>query len=296
MTIVAIVAGVALIVLAARDVFDTLFHPHGHGVISESLARGSWALMKRVGGGRSRLLALAGPFAFSLVVLSWVALVVVGGALIMLPNLPEEYAMASELGDDEVTGALGAVYASFVNLTSLGFGDVVARNDLLRLLGPVQAIIGLAILTASISWILSIYRVLGDYRALARETGTLRDGELATGRPFAALPPESVARTLSGLTTQVIVVRGDFLDFPITYYFYGRDEAGSLPHAIASLLSIVETVRETDPAHSVALEAERLALAIGELLATVDDEFFGSRGAPLEETLNRWRRDHARAA
>jgi len=296
MTIVSVALGITLIALAARDVFDTLFHPHGRGVVSEALARGSWGLMKRVGGGRPRLRRLAGPVAFSLVVLSWVALVVVGGALIILPYLPERFAIAAELGADEVTGPLGAAYASFVNLTSLGFGDVVARDDLLRLLGPVQAIIGLAILTASISWILSIYRVLGDYRALALETGLLRESERSTGRSLMGLPSESAARIISGLTSRIIVVRGDFLDFPITYYFCARDDAGNLPHAISGLISVVEAVRGADSAPAVALEAERLTLAIEELIATVDDEFLGGRGASVEETLDRWRRDHPRAA
>ena len=175
MTAVATVAGIALILLASRDVFDTLFHPHGRGVIGEALIVATWRAFRVLGRRRPGLLSLAGPVAFLLVVLSWVALVIAGGALIVLPNLPERYAIASELGPDAVTGVAGAVYVSFVNLTSLGFGDVVARNDALRLLGPVQAVIGLAILTASISWILSIYRVLGEYRALAREIRLLCD-------------------------------------------------------------------------------------------------------------------------
>ena len=133
MTALATAGGIALILIAARDVFDTLFHPHGRGVISEALVRATWKGIRAASARRSRLLSLAGPIAFLLVVLSWVALVVVGGALIILPHLPERYAIAAELGADEVTGVLGAAYTSFVNLTSLGFGDVVARSDANRI-------------------------------------------------------------------------------------------------------------------------------------------------------------------
>ncbi len=294
MTALATAGGIALILIAARDVFDTLFHPHGRGVISEALVRATWKGIRAASARRSRLLSLAGPIAFLLVVLSWVALVVVGGALIILPHLPERYAIAAELGADEVTGVLGAAYTSFVNLTSLGFGDVVARSDALRLLGPVQAIIGLAILTASVSWILSIYRVLDDYRSLAREIGLLCDAAERTGRSLTTLGAESAAAILAGLTSRAIRVRGDFLDFPITYYFHSSDPRHDLAGALARLLPLVEDNRGADRAPAVSVQAERLALAIGELLATVEDEFLGSGDAGCEDTLAGWQRDHLR--
>ncbi len=285
-----------MIVLVARDVFDTLFHPHGRGVVSEALVRTSWKGLKLISRRRARLLSLAGPIAFLLVVVSWVALVVAGGALIILPNLPESYATAAELGTDEITGVLGATYASFVNLTSLGFGDIVARTDALRLLGPVQAIIGLAILTASISWILSIYRVLGDFRALAREIGLLCDAMETTGRSLTSLGAESAAAILAGLTSRVIAVRGDYLDFPITYYFHSQDSRHDLAGALTRVLPEIQRVRDGDQAPAMVVGAERLGLAIAELLATVDDEFLADGGSDAASVLLRWQRDHLRQA
>lgn len=294
MTVVATAAGIALIVLVARDVFDTLFQPHGRGVVSEALVRASWQGLKLIGRRRTHLLSLAGPIAFLLVVASWVALVVIGGMLIILPQLPENYATAAELGTDEVNGVLGATYASFVNLTSLGFGDIVARTDALRLLGPVQAIIGLAILTASISWILSIYRVLGEYRALAREIGLLCDALETTGRSLPSLGVESAAAILADLTSRVIAVRGDYLDFPISYYFHGHDSRHDLAGALTRMLPAIQRIRDSDQAPALAVGAERLRLAIDELLATIDDEFLVDDGSDAASVLVRWRRDHLR--
>ena len=77
---------------------------------------------------------------------------------------------------DKVTidgGLDDALYLSMVNLTSLGYGDIVPTGEVLRFLGPLETLIGLGLLTASISWILLLYRVLADYRSLSREISLL---------------------------------------------------------------------------------------------------------------------------
>ncbi len=292
MSVLASVAGITLIAIAARDVFDTLFHPHGRGVVSEALIRAAWRALRWMSRRRAALLSLAGPIGFLLVVLSWITLVVAGGALIVLPQLPERYALSPGLGPDSVTGLGGAIYVSLVNLTSLGYGDVVARTDALRLLGPLQAIIGLGILTASISWILSIYKVLGDYRSLAREIGLVCDAAEATGHSLARMGADSAASVMAGLTSQLVAVRGDILHFPIVYYFHSRDPRDDPARSLERLIPALEECRETHREPAAALEAERLALAIRDLLTTVDGEFLGAAGTPPRETLARWQRDH----
>ena len=78
-----IIVGVGLIVLALRDIFDTLFHPHGRGVLSERVIRVVWrAIRSTAGAGLSAPLTLAGPLAFSAVLLLWVGMVTLGGAVL----------------------------------------------------------------------------------------------------------------------------------------------------------------------------------------------------------------------
>jgi hypothetical protein len=40
------VAGTVLVVLGLRDIFDTLFRPHGRGVVGERLAALIWRLLR----------------------------------------------------------------------------------------------------------------------------------------------------------------------------------------------------------------------------------------------------------
>ena len=56
--------GALLVLVALRDVFDTLFHPHGRGVVSETLIRAVWRITRGLVRGNHRVLSLAGPVAF----------------------------------------------------------------------------------------------------------------------------------------------------------------------------------------------------------------------------------------
>ncbi len=291
MTLAATTVGIALIAIALRDVFDTLFHPHGRGVISERLTRFIWRLSHAAVADRTHLLSLAGPIAFLLVVLSWVTLVVVGAALVIAPHMPEGFAYANGLREARGGDLADSIYLSLVNLTSLGYGDIVPRSAALRMLGPVETMIGLGILTASISWILSIYRVLGDYRSLGREIDLLADAQRSTGESLAEVEPGSAAQTLEALTAKLVSVRRDLVHFPIAYYFHSRDPRYELANAVPYLIALHERVRDsTSPA--VRLHAARLSEAVGDLLATVDDEFLHGTRPPALEIVARWQRDH----
>lgn len=289
MTLVATAVGIALIAIALRDVFDTLFHPHGRGVVSERLVRLVWALLRRAVGQSSHLLSLAGPLAFLLVVLSWVIFVVVGSALIILPHLPEGYTFEAGLRPGDGIGE--ALYISLVNVTSLGYGDIVPTSPALRILGPLETLIGLGILTASISWILSIYRVLADYRSIAREVGLVCDADVATGISLSQPEPAHVAGLLASLTSQLVAVCGDLRHFPIAYYFHSRDPRYELANSLPRLVELLGPLR-TDRSPALALEAARLRAAVADLLETVNDEFLGKAGGSSDQIVARWRRDH----
>jgi hypothetical protein len=80
-------AGVALIALASRDVFDALFHPEGRGALARTIMRIVWRLLGRRGRS-SPWFVLAGPLGLVLVFASWASLLVVGWALVFLPHIP----------------------------------------------------------------------------------------------------------------------------------------------------------------------------------------------------------------
>lgn len=288
------VAGAVLIAVAVRDVFDTLFHPHGRGVVSEAAVRGIWHLMRRVAQGRPGLLSVAGPLAFGVVVISWVVLVVVGFALITLPRLPDEFVFAPGVDATTSSDLVGALYVSLVNLTSLGFGDIVASSDAMRLLGPLEAAIGLGILTASISWVLSIYGALGDYRSASHEIALLVEAEQSEGAALDSVAPAAAAPILDSLAERLVSARRDLLHFPIAYYFCTRDERYSLADWLGPLLAILVRCEAAGRPAELRLHATRTRLALSDLLETLDDEYLGGRGLTPERTIALFRADQLR--
>ena len=73
LAVLSTVAGVAVIGLAARDVFDALFHPEGRGTFGRLISRAVWWLFRRPGP-HPRLFPLAGPVALVSVIATWAVL------------------------------------------------------------------------------------------------------------------------------------------------------------------------------------------------------------------------------
>ena len=292
MDVLLTLVGVALIVLALRDVFDTLFHPHGRGVVSERLFRLNWIVTKQLARGNHRVLSVAGPVAFLGVIAAWGILVLVGFALIFSVHMPEGFSYAPGLDPSAHSGFWDAVYISMVNLTSLGYGDIVPTGGLLRLLGPLETVIGLGLLTASISWILIVYQVLSHYRVLSHEISRLGDAQEASGTELAWLEPASAAEILGDLTSRVLTMRDDLAHSPIAYYFHPRDARHALPVLMPRLLEVVENCAAPDRADALRFQAEMLRSAIDDMLETITEEFVREPVDGPHEALDAYRRDH----
>jgi hypothetical protein len=285
------VAGLALIGIGARDIFDTLFHPHGRGVVGEWITALIWRIFVLLDRGSGRTLTVAGPLAFFSVIVGWVLLVSIGGALIIEPRMPDGFVLAQGLEPEQASGLFDALYYSLVSLTSLGFGDLSATGDLLRMLGPLQALIGLSLVAASVSWILSVYRVLTGTTVLARKIGLVCEAE----RPrFEQVAPDAQCGVLADLGSGLIEARRNLLHFPIAYRFHPHQAADDLCVPIGGLLTLSTRLASSSDSPAVRFHASMLERSIADLLAAVDDEFLGGHGGDGPEIVERWRRDQRR--
>ena len=290
MTALSTAAGILLVLVALRDVFDTIFHPQGRGDVSGALIRGVWRAMRGVAGGNHAVLSLAGPLAFITVLATWGVLVILGFALILWPHFPEGFAVA---GNVTVDGGLDdALYLSMVNLTSLGYGDIVPTGELLRFVGPIETLIGLGLLTAGISWILLLYRVLSEARSLSHEISLLLDAVDATGIGLPGIEPQVAARILADLTTRAVTMRDDLVHSPIAYYFHPRHTRHALPVLLPALMDVVEDCSAPARAPALRLQASMLRQALDDLLATIGEQFLSTPADSAAEALAGYRRDH----
>jgi Ion channel len=285
------VLGVALIVLALRDIFDVLFHPLGRGMIARRVVRGMAAMARRAPRGRGNVGLLAGPLSYIAIVGTWTTLLAVGWALVFLPQLPQGFNFDPQLDPAAHSGFLDALYVSLVNLTSLGYGDISPASSLLRVLGPIETLFGLGLLTAGISWLISIYGAISRRDSLAHEVHLAKEAEDHMGEKLADADPRLLETMLAGFSEQLIRTRRDLIHFPIVHYFRTEDEERALAGLLPFLTSLAAEAAEDGRPHSLRVRAEILRLAIDDFAETLRGRL-RIPGENTDETLHNYQSDH----
>jgi len=204
--------GAGLVLLMIADVFHTLLYPHGSGPVCRTIMRGFWLLSRSL---RGRASTIAAPLAMAAVIGAWAGLAVMGWALLYLPHLPGRFVY--ENGAPQRGDFAEAVYISMTSLSTVGYGDIVAGQPLLRFVAVLEAVTGFGLLTATVSWILQAYPALSRRRALAHHLNLFR--EAAGPEGLSALDPRHAAGLLESLARSVASVSIDLLSFHETYYF-----------------------------------------------------------------------------
>jgi Ion channel len=284
------VAGVGLIAVACRDIFDTLFHPEGHSHLGRGIARAVWLLLRRLFGNRPPTLALAGPLAIIAVIGTWATMLIVGWALVFLPHVDGGFRVPASAAGGDLVDALNI---SLVTLTTVGFGDATPEAGWLRLVTPMEALLGFGLLSASVSWLLLVYPVLARRRSLAYEVSLLRREEEETGVNVLDLEPEVAERVLADLTSRLIAAERDLVNFPVTYYFVESDERFSLAATVSYLVALTERASGAGMSERVQLRGHLLAEALGDL-GTTSRAFHRSEEESVGELLEAYARDHLR--
>jgi hypothetical protein len=287
--------GAGLVLVALRDIFHQLFHPSGSGVMSRYVMHGLWRAFRRTADRYPGVLVLAGPFILLSVIMSWCVLLALGWALIIWPWLPEAFLLSTGLDSANNVGFVDALYVSLVTLVTLGYGDITPTAGWLRLLLPLEALIGFALLTAGLSWILSVYPVLSRRRSLAQEVTLLRRSETELGTGLERISPDTAAQTLSNLASQLTAVRGDLMQFPVTYYFHTNDDRSKLSASVQYLKRLAEKGCEESLPPEVRLHSAMLHGAIEDFAETLGTRFLNPHSAPTDKVLAAYTRDQLRS-
>lgn len=280
-------AGAALVLIVLRDVFHTLWHPTRHGGLSRLVMTALWRVSSPLTP-RRRSAGLAGPVAMVVVVAMWALTAVVGWALIYWPHMPDAFTYAAGLRPADHAGFLDAMYVSLVHVSTLGLGDIAPTAGWLRILAPMEALVGFALLSATVAWTLGIYPALARRRALA-----LRLSHLARTHPTTEqIDADAGAAIIDSLAAAVAVVSVDFQQYAESYYFYDGDDRTSLACQIAGALNLADQAagaRHPD----VRLSAAVLRAALDDLAVTLDERFLRT-GGTARQVFEAFARDHGR--
>jgi voltage-gated potassium channel Kch len=280
--------GVGLIGLALLDAFATFFSHVKRGALSHALVRVMWSTCHRLPG--TGALRLAGPVSVLIVLATWVVMLTIGWALVYWPWMPEGFLHTAEL-DAPGSSLLESLYFSLVTLATLGYGDISPLSGWLRVVAPLESLIGLGLLTGSVSWLLSIFPVLSRRRALAYEIHLLEEvrTDADDPGPLARLP----ASVYADLTSRLVASERDLVTFPITYYFHDDDIRFALPAAMEHLLELAEEARRQAGSPEAHFHGRLLLRAIDEFAASLAERFHLPNRGSTREVLDAYARDHA---
>ena len=281
-----VIIGLTLISYAAWDLFHELFHPSGSGRLSGWVRAVVWPICRSASGKGLVSLAVAGPMMLLLVILLWFLLFSIGWALVFWPYLSTGFYFSTQA----TGGFQEALYVSVVTLATLGYGDITPTRTLLRFAAGAEAFIGFGLLTASVTWILSTYPVVSRRRTFAAWI-MAEDSAAAAAGGWGQVTEEHRAAVLRRSALQLVRIRADLVQFPITYYFHAASRCDALPYAAPVLL---EWAREAqDDASGPIRDAGRAVHASLEQLAAELRGSFLARGSEgLVETLMAYAADH----
>lgn len=251
-------AGGVVVLLVLRDIFHTLWHPQGFGVIAQAVFSGIWRVAGVFAPDRRRT-PLTGPLGLLGTVLVWTLLMVVGWTLVYTPYMPDSFNFGSSLKPATAADLLSSIYLSLVTVTTLGYGDVTPDHPALRLLAPMEALIGFVLLTAGITWVLQLYPALARRRSLARHLFSLQRGGVAdivtTDHGGATVP------ILESVASRVAEVEMDLRQYRESYYFRDAEQSLSLAAALPVAFRLAEAgVQAHQPAVAAAAESLRSSI------------------------------------
>lgn len=274
------IAGFLVLALVGVDVFVTVFHPEGHGgPLTRRQNRLVWASWKATATRRSRRnrwLALAGPVLAALTPIVWAGLLVAGYALVYYPWIADFLVSPGALRSEWAEAA----YVSGITAATLGTGDVVPDLVPLRLLGVLEAFSGFALLSASLSYILSVYQEHAAKTTLA--------SDLAAHFSAAGVDDDQPWRReawLERTAERLLHVAHAHAQYPILHYFRPSDERSSLTLQLRALVERATGAGDGSPRS----HAEQVVLgALDEYLAAAHRRFVpGGPGGGDEPPIER---------
>jgi hypothetical protein len=277
MTVVSTIAGVLLIVVALNDVFHTLLRPASTGRLTTYMFRAAWSVSHR----RPALLTVGGPLTILVTIGVWIVLVTVGWALIYLPHFPDGF-LYSDLDPNDYHPFVEALTYSLVALTTLGLGDVVPAEPLIRFLSPLEALTGFALLSGSVSWFMQLYPALARRRALAVELTSLHRSGITALPP--ELPPGRAASVIASVGRAIAELTADLVQNTEIFYFAERDERLSAARAVGYAMELRDQALQSGNGE-VRLEGVFLEQVLDELARVVTDQYAHVTGESTDEVL-----------
>jgi hypothetical protein len=219
----------------------------------------------------------------------WSVLYIVGFALLYLPYIHNaEVFFLTDIGPRSTLG--DALYFSAVSFLTIGYGDILPVHSITQLLAVLQGVLGLTTISLSVTYLLSVYpligRKIGMAESLNQETGGCADAVILAERYVGSGRYEALAQRLSGIHDELLQLGQSHGLYPVLYYVRPHEVHLSFVRILAKIQGIVATLRYgLDPEEypDVVTDPRLLILEEG-LLSTLHELATSSHLAPQPAT------------
>ncbi|HVL97809.1 MAG TPA: potassium channel family protein [Egibacteraceae bacterium] len=298
LAVLALLAGGVVAVAVALDVFFTVIHPDIEGPIARFVQRGVWeAFAGAARGWRARrrgILAMAGPAIIATTFFVWVALFILGFALMFYSGFAW-YRSEPELGGLTFVDAL---YFSGITVTVLGYGDITPLHGAYKVLSFVASGSGFALLTGAVTYLIEVTSSVDERSRFALRVQDESGGQ-AQGVGFVLSGMESgdvsyLRSRLEDLAAHVRLVQDKAHRYAmVALYYRSRNPVYDFEPAVrlTAEAAAAAHVLTQDPVWAGAAPSVRhLEAGVSRLMRTVAEQYLG------DDTAERVRRAPATEA
>jgi hypothetical protein len=240
------IAGAALLALVFYDIYATILRATKQaGPFSTFLNRGLWRIATSLTQPldrrrRHRMLSTIGPLLMPLLIAFFILMLLTGFALIYLPRMETEFKIDGAAYGSSI---LQAFYFSGVTFLTIGYGDILPVSSVTRIIALIEGASGIAIISLSITYLLTVYRALERKRAVALKFyHQARQGADISGfisSHFARGQFHSLTESLREATHDLQELLESHLEHPVIHYFHPPEVYKGFPRA---LFVVLETV------------------------------------------------------
>ena len=290
MSVWMLILGGALLLLCAYDVVvTTISTTSAAGPLTARVGRWWWRLSHRLARRPTSVwLSSAGPAILLGTIVLWLLLLWLGWTLVFAAD---PSAVVTSTGREPADWWARTYFAGFTAFT-LGVGDYIPVGAPWQLLTVVATVTGLAITTASITYLIPVVTAATDRATLAGRINVLgTDPYELVIRAYHDGSVTHIETLLSQLTDGLLDMGERHLAYPILHFFHPRSPRTELRINLAALDDAVTLIQ-----HALSPEVERPHPATTTTLRAATDHLLALTGAHDAEVAPRLDLEPLRAA
>jgi hypothetical protein len=272
------IIGTLIVLFGLREVFKDIFHPTHSGTLSEVVGRIMSLLMRR-----TRLRPAVGALSLVATIVCWIATLAIGFALIYWGLAPQQLFLPADASAHPAPHEfLRCLYFSLGAFDTFQTFDLHPATNWLRLVITLEGLIGISMITASVSWTVLLYPALARSRRFARRVSVLVEAEERSGL---SVVRDLGVPTLLELAQDVLQYRIDIILFPVLLNFYAAERESTIAFVLPEVLRFARQAVESED-NPIRLGGIQLQIVLDILAKAISNRVIRSNDQTIDQVFN----------